>query len=122
MGESQQPTDIDIDPDQMAEGWDEGLPIVSVDFIKDYLRFKPAVLEDMKIEVCGDVIEFADVFSWNAFDLCCIRDVPMGISRFDLTRLPPYHTPDHHTNTPGVSVGIMHNVMQPTTGGANQTK
>ena len=37
----------------------------------------------MKIEVCGDVIEFADVFSWNAFDLGCIQDVPMRISRFD---------------------------------------
>ena len=56
----------------MRKAQDEGLPILIVEFIKDHLRFRPAVPEDTKIEVYGDVIEFADVFSWNAFDLGCI--------------------------------------------------
>ena len=74
IGESHQPepTDIDIDPDQMKKARGEGLPILTVDFIKDHLRFGPAVPEEMKIEVCGDVIEFAAVLSWNAFDFGCI--------------------------------------------------
>ena len=80
MGEQQsQPMDIDIDSEQLKKAGDEGLPTLTVDFIKDHLRFGPAVPEDKKIKVCGDVSESADVPPWNVSDLGCMQDVPMGI-------------------------------------------
>lgn len=40
MGESsQEPTDIDMDPVQMKKVREEGLPILTVDFIMEHLRY-----------------------------------------------------------------------------------
>ena len=84
----------------MTKALDKGLPILTIEFIKDHLRFGPAIPEEIKIKLCSDVIEFADVFSWNAFDLGCIRDVPMGISRFDPSpaRMPSKRHLDNPVN------------------------
>jgi len=61
------------------------LLLLTVEFILQNLRFGPNVPQDIKTLVAKDVISFADVFSWNQYDLGCIKDVPHSISRFDST-------------------------------------
>jgi len=77
--------DIKIPLKDVQKALQEGLPLLTVEFILQNLRFGPNVLQDIKTLVAKDVISFADVFSWNQFNLGCIKDVPHSISRFDST-------------------------------------
>lgn len=77
--------EINIPREELEKALKLGLPILTVGFVKDNLKFGPEVPEEIQRLVCGDVIEYADVFSWNTFDLGCIKDVPHKIIRHDKT-------------------------------------
>lgn len=76
---------IEISSEDLARAKEEGLPVLTVDFIRSNLKFGPSVPEQVQVQVCQDVIDYADVFSWNQFDLGCIEDVPHTVNRFDNT-------------------------------------
>lgn len=84
--EVEQPNDPPLEvPAELKAALNEGLPVLTVEFIEENLRFGPSVPKDMKLRVCQDVIDYADVFSWNQFDLGCMTDVPHSVSRWDPT-------------------------------------
>ncbi|KAF8428392.1 hypothetical protein BGX38DRAFT_425265 [Terfezia claveryi] len=57
------PANIEISQAQIRKALDEGLPLLTVDFILQNLRFGPNVPEEIKKLVARDVIDFSDVFS-----------------------------------------------------------
>lgn len=63
----------------------EGLPILTLEFIETNLRFGTQVPRAVRMLVCQDVVDYADVFSWNQFDLGHITDVPHTVNRWDLS-------------------------------------
>lgn len=77
--------DIDISMSQIQNALRAGLPLLTPEFVLQNLSFGPNVTAEVKVEIASDVIRFADVFSWNQFDLGCIKDVPHTISRFDFS-------------------------------------
>ena len=59
------------------------IPTLSVEFVKKVFEFGPTVPPQVVDQVCLDIIEFADAYSWHEFDLGCITDVPHVINVTD---------------------------------------
>jgi len=74
---------IEISESQIQKVLEEGLPVLTVDFILQNLRFASNVPTEVRPLVSQDVINFPNVFSWNQFDFSCINYVPHEIKRFD---------------------------------------
>lgn len=74
---------IEIPAEYLAKAMSKGLPILTLAFVESNLRIGPLVPEDMRKMISQDVIDYADVFSWNQFDLGCITDILHTVNRFD---------------------------------------
>ena len=61
---------------------DRSLPVLTKEFVASCIEFGdvPPLVQEA---VCQDIIDFAHAFSWNAFDLGCITDVPHRVIRTD---------------------------------------
>ena len=68
---------------QTVESVDTSLPILTPAFIMSSIEFAPEVPESIRLAVCQDIIDYSHVFSWNAFDLGCITDIPHQVVRID---------------------------------------
>ncbi|KAF8456192.1 hypothetical protein BGX38DRAFT_66639 [Terfezia claveryi] len=75
--------DIQISPEDIERAQKAGLPVLTVEFVKNNMQFGPEVPEEIKRLVCEDIIEYADACSWNQFDLGHIKDIPHTINRWD---------------------------------------
>ena len=60
-----------------------GIPTLSMEFVRKVFKFGPTVPLEVITQVCLDIIEFADAYSWHEFDLGCITDVPHVINVTD---------------------------------------
>jgi hypothetical protein len=58
-------------------------PILSTEFVRRIFKFGPNVPPEVITQMCLDIIEFADAYSWHEFDLGCITDVPHAINVTD---------------------------------------
>jgi hypothetical protein len=63
----------DVEPGKSTEDYRQ--PVLLVEFVKKVFKFRPNVPPEVITQVCLDIIEFADVYSWHEFDLRCITDV-----------------------------------------------
>ena len=52
-----------------------GIPTLSMEFVRKVFKFGPTVPLEVITQVCLDIIEFVDAYSWHEFDLGCITDV-----------------------------------------------
>ena len=59
------------------------IPTLSTEFVRKIFKFGPTVPPEVITQVCLDIIEFADAYSWHEFDLGCITDVPHVINVTD---------------------------------------
>ena len=55
---------------------DRSVPVLTREFVGSCIEFGPDVPPAMREAVCQDIIDYSHAFSWNAFDLGCISDVP----------------------------------------------
>ena len=76
-----------------AEPASPEMPTLTLDFVRSLFKFGPDVPAEVMNEVCMDIIEFSDVYSWHEFDLGCITDVPHKIR---LTDDKPIVFPSRH--------------------------
>jgi hypothetical protein len=68
----------DVEPGKPTE--DHRQPVLSVEFVKKVFKFGLNVPPEVITQVCLDIIEFADAYSWHEFNLGCITDVPYVIN------------------------------------------
>ena len=77
---------------------DRSLPVLTREFVASAIEFATAVPSEVHTAVCQDIIEYSQAFSWNAFDLGCIMDVPHRVIRVDASpAVQPYR---RHLYTP----------------------
>ena len=62
---------------------DSTFPVLTCAFVASTIDFSDEVPDHVKQAVCQDVIDYSHVFSWNAFDLGCITDIPYRVIRLD---------------------------------------
>ena len=60
-------------------------PVLTPAFMESIIEFGETVPKELTDAVCGDIVDYSHVFSWNAFDLGCIKDVPHKVIRTDRT-------------------------------------
>ena len=66
-----------------VESVDNSFPVLTSAFVASMIDFSSEVPDHVRKAVCQDVIDYSHVFSWNAFDLGCITDVPHQVIRLD---------------------------------------
>ena len=94
---------------QVVEDIDRSLPTFTREFVASCIEFgdvPPAI----RAAVCQDVIDYSHAFSWNAFDLGCIADVPHKVIRVDPT--PAVQPSRRHLYTPS-NEAILHAKCDP---------
>ena len=66
-------------------------PVLTPAFVESIIEFGETVPKELRDAVCGDIVDYSHVFSWNAFDLGCIKDVPYKVIRTDsMTSIQPF--------------------------------
>ena len=88
---------------------DRSLPVLTQEFVESQIEFGD-VPPDVRAAVCGDIIEYSHAFSWNAFDLGCISDVPHRVLRTDDS--PAVYSSRRHLYTP-YNEAILHSKCDP---------
>ena len=66
---------------------DNTLPVLTAAFVTSSIDFAEQVPSEIREAMCHDIISYSHVYSWNAFDLSCIQDMPNRVIRID-----PSHT------------------------------
>ena len=66
-----------------VEPIDRLLTVLTIEFVESSMEFGDCVPAEVRTAVCQDVIDYAHAFSWNAFDLGCIMDMPHRVIRVD---------------------------------------
>lgn len=85
-------------------------PVLTSAFVASNIEFAADVPDIVRGAVCQDIIDYSHVFSWNAFDLGCIADVPHRVIRTDSS--PAVQASRHHLYTP-LNEKILHEKCDP---------
>ena len=88
---------------------DRTLPTFTREFVASCIEFGD-VPSAIREAVCQDIIDFSHAFSWNAFDLGCITDVPHRVIRIDHSAA--VHPSRRHLYTPS-NEAILHAKCDP---------
>ena len=95
---------------EIVDSVDRTMPVLIPAFIMSTIHFASEVPTHTKLAICQDIIDYSHVFSWIAFDLGCITDVPYRVNRFDYS--PAVQLSRQHLYTP-YNEAILHAKCDP---------
>ena len=100
----------EVESHMVPEVIDRSLPVLTKEFVASSIEFADTVPPEVRDAVCLDIIDYSHAFSWNAFDLGCITDVPHRVVRVDDS--PAIHPSRRHLYTPH-NEAILHSKCDP---------
>lgn len=94
----------------VVESVDRSFPVLTCEFVESCIEFGAAVPRGVRAVVCQHIIDYSHAFSWNAFDLGCISDVPHRVVRVDAS--PAVHPSRKHLYSPH-NEAVLHGKCDP---------